>query len=440
MVKALLRRTRDINTILPNTKSTPLQLAIEQENLTAMKILLEEGADVERKGNSDLTPLLSSCSCGFLEGVQLLIEHGADTRVCSSDGLSCLMLATKNMHLSVVNYLLDRESCPDCEADKNGFASLHYVVLLNDASIASKLISKGSDVNPQTAYGNCAFWTAMDHRSNIAVKMLLAHGTDALRLKPDGNTAIRVAIERKDIALMKILLNQEFMIEHKCVEGWTPLMTACSSGFLRGMKLLIELGANLNAKTEDQETSVYFAVKNNHKECLKVLLEAGANPNIITTSGVFALSEAIKQQNLEITQILLRYGADKTKIRKNFLISVDNSLSQRGAWLDIVHALLHEHHVTQSVVEPSVKNRHNDKEQKAVMTVVEECIYCPITFEVMKDPVIAADGHTYERRAIEQWLRRKQESPVTRQPISSTLLTPNLAIKHIITQNAINLL
>eukprot|EP00210_Caulerpa_lentillifera_P006942 g6637.t1 len=70
----------------------------------------------------------------------------------------------------------------------------------------------------------------------------------------------------------------------------------------------------------------------------------------------------------------------------------------------------------------------------AVMAAAKDCIYCPITIEVMQDPVIAADGHTYERRAIEQWLRQKKESPVTRQPISSTVLTRNLAIKHIVNQ------
>lgn len=30
---------------------------------------------------------------------------------------------------------------------------------------------------------------------------------------------------------------------------------------------------------------------------------------------------------------------------------------------------------------------------------------CPITMEIMVDPVIAMDGHTYERVAIENWLQ-----------------------------------
>ncbi|CAN0146708.1 unnamed protein product, partial [Laminaria digitata] len=36
---------------------------------------------------------------------------------------------------------------------------------------------------------------------------------------------------------------------------------------------------------------------------------------------------------------------------------------------------------------------------------------CPITRELMRDPVIAADGHTYDREAIEMWLRNHDTSP-----------------------------
>lgn len=31
----------------------------------------------------------------------------------------------------------------------------------------------------------------------------------------------------------------------------------------------------------------------------------------------------------------------------------------------------------------------------------------------MEDPCVAADGYTYERRAIDQWLRTNDKSPMT---------------------------
>lgn len=54
---------------------------------------------------------------------------------------------------------------------------------------------------------------------------------------------------------------------------------------------------------------------------------------------------------------------------------------------------------------------------------------CPITQELMNDPVIAEDGHTYERSAISAWLEKSTDSPITREPISKHLLIPNRALK-----------
>ena len=57
---------------------------------------------------------------------------------------------------------------------------------------------------------------------------------------------------------------------------------------------------------------------------------------------------------------------------------------------------------------------------------------CPISMEVMQDPVIAADGHTYERRAIEAWFERAQTSPTTNEPLPHVNLIPNHTIRSMI--------
>jgi len=57
---------------------------------------------------------------------------------------------------------------------------------------------------------------------------------------------------------------------------------------------------------------------------------------------------------------------------------------------------------------------------------------CPITREVMDDPVIAADGFTYERRALERWLASHATSPQTNARLPSRLLVPNRALKALI--------
>jgi len=53
---------------------------------------------------------------------------------------------------------------------------------------------------------------------------------------------------------------------------------------------------------------------------------------------------------------------------------------------------------------------------------------CPISHEVMQDPVLAEDGHTYERREIENWLQRSNRSPITN-CILGPCLVPNRIVK-----------
>jgi hypothetical protein len=57
---------------------------------------------------------------------------------------------------------------------------------------------------------------------------------------------------------------------------------------------------------------------------------------------------------------------------------------------------------------------------------------CPITLQLMRDPVICADGYTYERTAISTWLSSNAISPMTRQALPAAALTPNLALRHTI--------
>ena len=42
---------------------------------------------------------------------------------------------------------------------------------------------------------------------------------------------------------------------------------------------------------------------------------------------------------------------------------------------------------------------------------VPEDFYCPITGDLMKDPVSEPEGHTYERDAIMKWLSKNNTSP-----------------------------
>merc|ERR1711988_468176 len=73
---------------------------------------------------------------------------------------------------------------------------------------------------------------------------------------------------------------------------------------------------------------------------------------------------------------------------------------------------------------------------------IHKDITCPITFERFVDPVVASDGRTYERAAIERWFATGSTvSPITGAPLNNRTLVPCHKIKAIanayatITQN-----
>ena len=63
------------------------------------------------------------------------------------------------------------------------------------------------------------------------------------------------------------------------------------------------------------------------------------------------------------------------------------------------------------------------------------CNICMLLQEVLRQPVIAADGHTYEKTAIEAWLLQHNASPVTQLAFAHFCLVPNLSIRGLILSN-----
>eukprot|EP00884_Botryococcus_braunii_P007288 jgi/Botrbrau1/16560/Bobra.0385s0003.1 len=59
----------------------------------------------------------------------------------------------------------------------------------------------------------------------------------------------------------------------------------------------------------------------------------------------------------------------------------------------------------------------------------ESCFQCPINFERFKNPVVAADGHTYELDSIKEWMKKSSLSPSTLEKLENTSVIPNWALR-----------
>ncbi|KAL8491490.1 hypothetical protein ACS0TY_023198 [Phlomoides rotata] len=70
---------------------------------------------------------------------------------------------------------------------------------------------------------------------------------------------------------------------------------------------------------------------------------------------------------------------------------------------------------------------------KCASIAVPHEFLCPITLEIMRDPVIIATGQTYERESIQEWLDTNRGTcPKTGQTLEHLSLVPNVALKNLI--------
>jgi serine/threonine protein kinase len=96
----------------------------------------------------------------------------------------------------------------------------------------------------------------------------------------------------------------------------------------------------------------------------------------------------------------------------------------------IFHSFVEIHAALHTILEDEMK-RMREREK-----LVPDGFLCPITQDVMKDPVMLLDGHSYERKSITDWLKRCKRSPLTNEelPVQSDgsgmpLMLDNYALK-----------
>lgn len=70
-----------------------------------------------------------------------------------------------------------------------------------------------------------------------------------------------------------------------------------------------------------------------------------------------------------------------------------------------------------------------------INTVTIQCpdeYICPISMEIMRDPVITCDGHSFDRASLEEWLKENVTNPLTGASLALKTITPNYALKRLI--------
>ena len=125
VVRVLLNAGFYVNTKDPETKDTPLMLAIRRNNLDLIGLLIKRKANVNAACEHGETPLLYACRFGDYCTISMLIDAKVDVNQKNDDGQTPLMYASECGHQFIVEKLIFHGADED-ETDVNGKTAFDY--------------------------------------------------------------------------------------------------------------------------------------------------------------------------------------------------------------------------------------------------------------------------------------------------------------------------
>lgn len=307
LIDLLLANQADLNA-QPGQDSTPLMAAVTlARKQDIVRLLLEKGADVQRKTKQGSTALTLSIQQGSAEITELLLAHGADPNVIAiTSGAGPQQLKFGPIHsaaaqgdVASIKTLLKHGADANL-LDRLQRTALHWAVEGGHADAVHELIRAGANVDVQDSTGDTALMRALAKGRTDLASQLIEKGADVNLANLSNDFPLLLCIKNRYNALIDPLLSKGADLSQKGPYGYTPLHVAC--GQLGGLDLvqrLIRHQAQVNARDNAGNTPLHYAAVSGAAEVIQLLLESGADPEA---------ANAAKETPLAMLQGDLKFG------------------------------------------------------------------------------------------------------------------------------------
>ena len=139
-----------------SSRDTPLCWAIFYKNHEAAKLLLENGADINKTDRYGYTPLHIACGRGRVDSVKFLLDNGADPNIASDLGDETpLNVACREGYFDIARCLLNRKADP-----QGAWRLLYHACVFPDVSMVKFLVENGIDPNKTDRWGRSPLYFA----------------------------------------------------------------------------------------------------------------------------------------------------------------------------------------------------------------------------------------------------------------------------------------
>ena len=301
LFRLLVTSIVDINAHQNKTRLEPIIFpALVSRDIRILEMLLDAGIDVNTTYH-DLTPLQLAAGMENLNAVRLLLEYGAEMdKVVANNKLAttALQASLYDRHyksalvLDTFYYLLDYGAKINAPVAARGLSELTSAVKIGDITLVERLLDLGADINssPAPRDGYTALQAAVSYRRDVQlVELLLNAGADVNAPNPNdyGLTALQEASRNGSLTIVQRLIEAGADVNAPASKrGWTALQAASEGGHIMIAQQLIEAGANVNASSpaidnnDDVNTALDCAASFGRLDMVHLLLQAGADEHL----------------------------------------------------------------------------------------------------------------------------------------------------------------
>nr|XP_048295758.1 kinase D-interacting substrate of 220 kDa isoform X7 [Myodes glareolus] len=283
---------------------------VEEENIPALKALLEKCKDVDERNECGQTPLMIAAEQGNVEIVKELIKNGANCNLEDLDNWTALISASKEGHIHIVEELLKCGANLE-HRDMGGWTALMWACYKGRTDVVQLLLSHGA--NPSVTGLQYSvypiIWAAGRGHADI-VHLLLQNGAKVNCSDKYGTTPLVWAARKGHLECVRHLLAMGADVDQEGANSMTALIVAVKGGYTQSVKEILKRNPNVNLTDKDGNTALMIASKEGHIEIVQDLLDAGTYVNIPDRSGDTVLIGAVRGGHVEIVRALLQKYAD----------------------------------------------------------------------------------------------------------------------------------
>lgn len=244
-----------------------------------------------------------------LTGLKALISEGADVNTRRADGATALFWAVHWDDAEAIDVLLRAHAAVNT-ADDHGVTPLDLACENGNAAMVKKLLAAGADAKHVQSNGVTPLATAARTGNVAIVEMLLARGADVNASIPgNGQTPLMWATAERHLDVMRALVTAGANVHAQSKIGFTPLLFAARNGDIDAAKILIAAGVDVNEPGSDGTHALPLAILSAHDDFALFLLDQKADPNG-TMAGVSAIHAAAGAVDMWIREWYRERGVD----------------------------------------------------------------------------------------------------------------------------------